>query len=255
MITILPWTDKEPLNHIGYAAGVCWNSPVDDKEKNIKRAKGCISSGHTRTAEYPDIEMIIDGYSARAIRELYTHIIGTTRLQSSTRYVDAANMDIQKEFYYPETLNAEQTEAYRKAIEATMASYKEIEDSGISKEDVANLLPLGMHSKIVFKINLRALMHLANMRLCSRAYREIRHMLEEMKTELRKLSPEWEWICDNLLVPKCVAMGYCDEAKSCGRMPKGIDGIKEKTAEELCRKLQEKGVISDWQDALNKCKD
>lgn len=251
MITILPWTDKEPLNHIGYAAGVCWNSPVDDKEKNIKRAKGCIASGHTRTAEYPDVEMIIDGYSARAIRELYTHIIGTTRLQSSTRYVDAANMDVEKEFYYPETLNGEQSAAYKKAIENAMASYKEIEDSGISKEDVANLLPLGMHSKIVFKINLRALMHLANMRLCTRAYREIRHMLEEMKSELRKLSSEWEWICDNLLVPKCVAVGYCDEAKGCGRMPKGIDGIKEKTVEDFCKKLEQRGIIDDWQKAAD----
>ena len=36
MITILPQTDKEPLNTIGYCAGVCWNSPVEDKEKNIK---------------------------------------------------------------------------------------------------------------------------------------------------------------------------------------------------------------------------
>ena len=55
MITILPQTDKEPLNTIGYCAGVCWNSPVEDKEQNIKRAKSCIKSGHTRTAEYPDV--------------------------------------------------------------------------------------------------------------------------------------------------------------------------------------------------------
>ncbi len=89
MIQILPWTIKDPLNMIGYCAGVCWNSPVDDTEKNIKRAKSCIQSGHTRTAEYPDVYMVIDNYSARCIRELYTHIIGTTRLQSSTRYVAA----------------------------------------------------------------------------------------------------------------------------------------------------------------------
>ena len=42
---------------------------------------------------------------------------------------------------------------------------------------------------------------------------------------------------------------------------KGFDLIdlaeakSRKTAEELCKKLQEKGVISDWQDALNKCKE
>ena len=74
-----------------------------------------------------------------------------------------------------------------------------------------------MNTKIVWKINLRALMHFMNMRLCSRAYKEIRQLSNELKTELRKLSDEWECICDNLLVPKCEAMGYCDEAKSCGR--------------------------------------
>ena len=110
MITILPQTDKEPLNTIGYCAGVCWNSPVDDKEKNIKRAKSCILSGHTRTAEYPEVYCIVEGYSARCIRELYTHIIGTTRLQSSTRYVDAKNMDVEQDFYYPFASNPEASE-------------------------------------------------------------------------------------------------------------------------------------------------
>ena len=217
MITILPQTDKEPLNTIGYCAGVCWNSPVDDKEKNIKRAKSCILSGHTRTAEYPEVYCIVEGYSARCIRELYTHIIGTTRLQSSTRYVDAKNMDVEQDFYYPFKASPEASEVYKEGLTSIMQTYEKLEELGYPKEDAANILPLGMNTKIVWKINLRALMHFMNMRLCSRAYKEIRQLSNELKTELRKLSTEWEWICDNLLVPKCEAMGYCDEAKSCGR--------------------------------------
>lgn len=217
MITILPQTDREPLNTIGYCAGVCWNSPVDDKEKNIKRAKSCILSGHTRTAEYPEVYCIVEGYSARCIRELYTHIIGTTRLQSSTRYVDAKNMDVEQDFYYPFVANPEAAEVYKEGLTNIMQTYEKLEELGYPKEDAANILPLGMNTKIVWKINLRALMHFMNMRLCSRAYKEIRQLSNELKAELRKLSTEWEWICDNLLVPKCEAMGYCDEAKSCGR--------------------------------------
>lgn len=39
--------------------------------------------------EYVNVEMILEGYSARVIREWYTHIGGApTRLQASTRYVD-----------------------------------------------------------------------------------------------------------------------------------------------------------------------
>lgn len=215
MITILPQTDKEPLNTIGYCAGVCWNSPIDDKEKNIKRAKACIKSGHTRTAEYPDVFCVIQGYSARCIRELYTHIIGTTRLQSSTRYVDAKNMNIENEFYCP--FNDDGKEIYQEGLKTVMNTYQKLEDAGYAKEDAANILPLGMDTKIVWKINLRALMHFMSLRLCSRAYKEIRALSVELKNELKKISPEWQWICDNLLLPKCETVGYCDEEHTCGR--------------------------------------
>lgn len=253
MIQILPWTDKFPLQIIGYSAGVCWNSDVEDAEKNIKRAKSCILSGHTRTAEYPDVHMVIDGYSARCIRELYTHIIGTTRLQSSTRYVDAKNMDVEKEFFYPRNFTEEQNQIMKEFLGDMMETYAHLEETGVSKEDAANVLPLGMHSKIVFKINLRALMHFANMRLCSRAYKEIRALTEEIKTELRKLSDEWVWICDNLLVPKCQVAGYCDEAQCCGRKPKGLQGVKDAAVAEFARKLESAGLISSAQKAMEVC--
>ena len=105
MITIFDSTDKYPLQKIGKMAGVCWNSPVDDAEKNIKRAKECILSGHGRVLEYVDIELCIEKYSARAIREYYTHIAGgPTRLQESTRYVNCENFD----YYLPVTVKKKQ---------------------------------------------------------------------------------------------------------------------------------------------------
>jgi thymidylate synthase (FAD) len=216
MITILDYTTKEPLNMIGQMAGVCWNSPINDKEKNIKRAKACISSGHGRVMEYPDVYCVIENFSARCLRELYTHVIGTTRLQSSTRYVDAKNMDINTEFYYP-VPNQDFDDILQEGYIRAMDTYRKLEEVGMTKEDAANILPLGMHTKVVWKINLRALVHFANERLCSRAYKEIRVLVNELKKELSKISPEWEWICENLLVPKCEAIGYCSEAKSCGR--------------------------------------
>ena len=80
-------TTQNPLQVMGKMAGICWNAPTDDKDKNIKRALDCIESGHGRVSEFPQIYIILDGYSARAIREFYTHIGGgPTRLQASTRY-------------------------------------------------------------------------------------------------------------------------------------------------------------------------
>ena len=232
MITILEKrTEKDPLQHIGENAGVCWNSDITDVEKNIKRGKSCLKSGHLRTAEYPTVELIIDETSARCIREAYTHIIGVTRLQESTRYVNCEDFK-----YYNPCATEEQKELYDSIMNMIAIGYKQLIDIGVSKEDSANLLPLGMNTKIVWKINLRALIHFMNERLCTRAYKEIRILCNEIKEKLSAYSDEWKWICDNYFVPKCKDIGYCKEDKCCGIMPKGIDGLKNQAIEEFLKR-------------------
>ena len=221
-------TEKDPLSHIGENAGVCWGADVSDYEKNVKRGKSCMKSGHMRCAEYPTVEMIIDGYSARCIREVYTHIIGVTRLQSSTRYINYGDF----ECYAPKGMDKNQEEIYFGIMDEISDTYKKLTDMNMNKEDVANILPLGMTTKIVWKINLRALIHFMNMRLCSRAYKEIRILSQEIKDKLSSYSDEWKWICDNYFVPNCESIGYCTEEHCCGKMPKGLEGLKEKIIED-----------------------
>ena len=236
MITIIEKrTEKDPLSHIGENAGVCWNSDISDVEKNIKRGKSCIQSGHLRTAEYPTVEMIIEGYSARCIRELYTHIIGVTRLQDSTRYINFEDFA-----YYNPGSTEEQKEQIAKTMGDISENYGKLLDLGMKKEDCANILPLGMHTKIVWKINLRGLIHFMNMRLCNRALKEIRTLAGEIKTKLSAYSDEWKWICDNYFVPTCKTIGYCTEEKCCGLMPKGLDGLKAKIIEEYKKETENK---------------
>ena len=88
-IIISERTVKDPITLIGEMAGICYGSPVNDKEKNYKRGLHNLASGHGRTWEFPDVYLTLDGYSARVMREWYTHIGGApTRLQASTRYID-----------------------------------------------------------------------------------------------------------------------------------------------------------------------
>ena len=234
MITIIEKrTEKDPLAHIGENAGVCWNSDISDVEKNIKRGKSCIQSGHLRTAEYPTVEMIIEGYSARCIRELYTHIIGVTRLQDSTRYINFEDFA-----YYNPGSTEEQKEQITKTMGDISENYGKLLELGMKKEDCANILPLGMHTKIVWKINLRGLIHFMNMRLCNRALKEIRTLANEIKSKLSAYSEEWKWICDNYFVPTCKSIGYCTEEKCCGLMPKGLDGLKAQIIEDYKKELE-----------------
>ena len=88
-VTITKDTTKYPITMIGRYAGVCCGANTSDNEKNYKRGLDCIESEHGRTWEFPDVYAIIDGYSAKVLREYYTHIGGSpSRLQASTRYIN-----------------------------------------------------------------------------------------------------------------------------------------------------------------------
>lgn len=219
-VIVLEETTKNPITLIGKRAGVCWGADVTDDSKNYRRGIDCITSNHGRTLEYVNVEMIIDGYSARVIREWYTHLGGSpTRLQASTRYID-----YEHGFNYvvPESIRNDEKryEIYTETIHQINKALVELEDIGTPREDSALLLPLGMTTKIVDKRNLRNLVDMSHQRMCSRAYHEYRKLFGDICTALYKVSDEWAWIVDNLFVPKCDYIGYCPEKKSCGRVQK-----------------------------------
>ena len=222
-ITILPETTKNPITLMGMRAGCCWNANTSDNEKNYKRGLDCIKSGHGRVMEYVNVEMIIDGYSARTIREWYTHVIGATKLQASTRYINYESFD----YVTPMSIknNKEALSAYDNIMNVIRFGLVELESFGVPREDIAMALPLGMTTKIVDKRNLRSLVDMSKVRMCNRAYHEYRQMFNDICNALREYSDEWKWIVDNLFHAKCDEVGYCTEAKSCGRRPK-LETIK-----------------------------
>ena len=203
---------------IGREAGVCWGADTSDNRKNYKRGISCLESEHGRTFEFPDVYMILDGYSARTIREWYTHIGGApTRLQSSTRYIDY------KKFNYitPPSINNAARIVYENAMDNMSKAMQSLSKMSIPKEDIAMLLPLGMTTKIVDKRNLRNLIDMSHQRMCSRAYWEYRQLFSDICNALREYSEEWEYIVDNYFMPKCKYMGHCKEKNSCGLVKKG----------------------------------
>lgn len=204
-ITILSYTPK-PITFIGKVAGICYNSNTDDDVQNYRRGLRNIADNHGRTFEFPDVVMLLDGYSARVMRELYTHIIGTSRLQASTRYIDYSE---DFDFYTPPSLI--DNPLYRNTVFTVREAYSALLKQGYKKEDVSNLFPLCMHTKVVLKINMRALLHMAEVRECSRAYIEFRELMKDMKDTLAKLDSEWEYITQ-IMSPRC---GSCTEVKNC----------------------------------------
>lgn len=216
-ITILPETTIDPISLMGRRAGICWGADITDSEKNYKRGLDCIKSNHGRVFEFVNIEAIIEGYSARVIREWYTHIGGSpTRLQSSTRYVNYDNF----EYIIPKTVQTEEQKTwYNNAIDTISQTLKNLEERGVKREDAAMLLPLGMATKIVDKRNVRNVISMAEQRMCSRAYWEYRKLFNEYIKQLRLYSEEWATLIPMVMKPKCDVLGYCPEKYSCGRKP------------------------------------
>lgn len=224
-ITILPETTKNPITLMGTRAGTCWNANITDNEKNYKRGLDCIKSGHGRVMEFVNVEMIIDGYSAKVLREYYTHIGGSpSRLQASTRYIDYSKGN-GFDYVTPQSVSKDEDVAgtWHSVMRYINTNIQHLINNGVPIEDATMLLPLAYSSKMVDKRNLRSLVDMSRVRMCSRAYHEYRKMFNDICNALREYSDEWKWIVDNLFHAKCDEVGYCTESKSCGRKPKKED--------------------------------
>lgn len=209
-------TCSDPIRLIGEMAGVCYGADTEDEAKNFKRGMNCIKSQHGRTFEFPDIYMVLEGYSARVIREFYTHIGGSpTRLQSSTRYIDYAKKGF--DYIIPESIKniPEALARYKALMQIIRETGQQLEELGAPKEDVANILPLGMTTTVVCKINLRTLIDMSHQRKCKRAYWEFRNLFSDIENALSAYSPEWNYIVQTYFVPKCKYLGHCPEEHPC----------------------------------------
>jgi len=217
-VTILPYTTKQPISLIGEMAGVCWGADTSDPAKNYRRGWDCIESGHGRTLEFPDVYMMLDGYSARVIREWYTHIGGMpTRLQASTRYIDYANF----EYVTPPIIedNVSAHDAFDACMEYIQNTLEILEHDGIPREDAALLLPLGMTTRIVDKRNLRNLIDMSRQRMCNRAYWEFRELFRDICIALTNYGDEWGRIINTQFHAKCAETRTCPEKHGCGKYP------------------------------------
>lgn len=222
-ITVLPETTIDPISLVGRRAGICVDADITDVDKNYKRGLDCVKSNHGRVLEFVNIETIIDGYSARVIREWYTHIGGApTRLQASTRYIDYAN---DFDYLMPKSVQTvEQKNIYVNAMATVADAARDLEKLGVPREDSAMVLPLGMTTKIVDKRNARNVMDMSRQRMCSRAYWEYREMFNEYLKQLTNYSEEWATLIPMIMMPKCEMLGYCPETKGCGKYPKKDSG-------------------------------
>jgi thymidylate synthase (FAD) len=186
---------------------------AQDEEKMLKLINRVISSGHYSTIEHIQVSFAISNISRACSHQLVRHR-HMSFSQKSQRYVKEKG---QFEYLTPDTIenNPELKQKFDDFMGKISEFYLELTENGIPAEDARAVLPNATSTSMVASLNLRELIHLANLRLCTRAQKEIRILVKRMCDELIKEEP---WLKD-YLVPKCEHLGYCDEDKSCGRKP------------------------------------
>ena len=214
---------KDLLKTIYTACRTCYSSDsplniydceaAQDKEKMLKLINRVISSGHYSTIEHIQVSFAISNISRACSHQLVRHR-HMSFSQKSQRYVKEKG---QFEYITPDTIESvpELKEKFDSFMNKISDFYIELTQAGIPAEDARAVLPNATSTSMVASLNLRELIHLANLRLCTRAQKEIRILVKRMCDEIIK---EEEWLKD-YLVPKCERFGYCDEDKSCGRKP------------------------------------
>ncbi len=177
-----------------------------DQAKMQRLISNVIESGHGSTIEHVVFTFGISGVSRTLSHQLVRHRAGVAFDQQSQRYVTfkkAATMLPQTIAEADPRIRAE----FEEQIQGSMSLYGDLVAAGIPGEDARFVFPNATRTNLVMTVNLRALIHMSGLRLCTMAQWEIRRLFQLIRHEIFQVSP----FLGSFLAPKCVPLGYCDE--------------------------------------------
>ena len=167
-----------------------------------------LETGHASPLEQVWFEFAISGVSRAFSHQLVRHRIGISFEQQSQRYVAFKGGE------FPHTVpDTVRKAGFADKMEQAFANlgrlYQEMLDAGVPAEDARFLIPSAAQTNFKITVNLQALLHICDLRLCTRAQWEFRKVASLMRAEVNRPFPELA----RYLQPKCGErrMGYCDE--------------------------------------------
>ncbi|WP_322796964.1 FAD-dependent thymidylate synthase [Tepidiforma sp.] len=169
-----------------------------------------LKTGHVSPLEQVWFEFAISGVSRAFSHQFVRHRVGISFEQQSQRYVTYKR----GEFPYtvPETVRKAGMEGeMRELFERVGELYEAMVEAGVPAEDARFLLPNATNTNFKITVNFASLLHICDLRLCTRAQWEFRKVAALMRAEVMRVDP----ILGRMLQPKCgeLRLGYCDETE------------------------------------------
>lgn len=222
-VTLIRYTPR-PDEACAIAARTCTSFEIPE-EADLDTLAKALESGHESLAEHASFTFAVDGISRACSHQLVRHRMASYS-QQSQRYV---NMDGFGYVTPPSIKNHEKTwdedgktdveKWYTTVMEALSEFYASLIAAGIPEEDARYILPNACKTNIVVTMNGRELRHFCSLRCCNRAQWEIRKLAEEMRILAQNVAP----VIMKGAGPRCEQLGYCPEARGCGKYPKKVE--------------------------------
>lgn len=201
------------------------------KEDKLKLIKKVIKSGHLSTIEHLYFTFAISGVDKNCTHQLVRHRLASYS-QQSLRYTN-----IIEECSFEElSLYINKQKSVEDGISLASKYYTDVDETnyihylssireyikainnGVKKEKARNLLCSNIRSNIVVSMDARSLLNFLAHRCCTRAQQPIRILANKM-IDCIKQTNEFEFL-EELLGPKCIQNGFCNEGDMCcGRKP------------------------------------
>lgn len=177
---------------------------IDEKKENLIRK--LFNRGHFGIAEHPTLTVSIRGVSRALMAQLTRHRNASFDIMSM-RYVEVEEPDVYEfpgiddgeptgrganfeppfDEYSDDELAEVRQKFFEDSVKESYDTYEELLSMGVAPEHARMVLPIGTKVNIVMTINVRSLLHIADMRAAADAQKEIRDMTEE----LLDVAEEW----------------------------------------------------------------
>lgn len=214
-----PEQAKELFHWWGMASKVCYDTKTDNP---ASIGKHCMYSGHYSGSRAQYILFQVDNCPRFTIDQAVRHQDGVMKNVQSFRYVS------KNSFCYelPEEIkdNDELLGKYMWHMANTIDLYTEIqsyvkEKTGSQEranEQARYVLPMSTHASFVIGMDIEAIIHFCNARLCVRTEDKCRELARLIRDAVLEILPELE----SRLVPNCQNLLWCPEGKKgCGAYP------------------------------------